>query len=162
MSRYLTDDELEDRALRFRRGLGLEGQAHIDLMTVIKKLKAEHSGFDYLRVRDDDMQDAEGQWDAGKRLMTLRESTFRGMQAQRPRDRMTVAHELSHCLLGHSGIRNRSLVLTAAEQHARDVRQEESEAKRLAPRILAPAYLIAPEDTAFDISSVSASALRRL
>lgn len=166
MSRYRTDDELEGRAKAIRQKLGLEAQPHIDLMTVIQKLKGAFPGFGYKRVRDEELPDAEAQWDADRLTILIRESVFRGMQRNEARARMTVAHEISHFLLNHDGIRNRSLVKTAAERFAREVKREESEATRLAPRLLAPSYLINSDDTPETISrrfgmSLEASAIRR-
>lgn len=166
MSRHMTDEDLEELALRIRRSLNLEGQTHIDLMTVIQRLKTLRPGFGYIRVDNNAMPDAEGQWDAEQQLLKLRESTFQGMQAQRVRDRMTVAHELSHCFLAHNGIRNRSFAKSAAEQFALETVREEREASRLAPRLIAPAYLIDPDDSVDEIRrrfglSLEAAAIRR-
>lgn len=166
MSRYQTDEELEERARLMRRRLGLEQQARIDLMTVIQKLKSSHPGFEYLRVPDREMPDAEAQWDAARKTIRLRESVFEGMQAQHSRARMTAAHEIAHFELGHNGIRNRSLVKTAAERFAAEVKQEEHAARRFAAMLLAPAYLISPDYSVEEISSrfgmsLEAAAIRR-
>ncbi|WP_238231929.1 ImmA/IrrE family metallo-endopeptidase [Methylobacterium thuringiense] len=166
MSRFRTDEELEDKARGLRRRLGLEHQQHIDMMTVLQKLKVENQSFGYLRVPDYQMPDAEGQWDSEKKTIRLRESVFQGMQAQHSRARMTVSHEIAHRELGHGGIRNRSLVKSASERFVSEVKREESEAKRFAARILAPAYLIQSSDTAEDIKSkfglsLEAAAIRR-
>jgi Zn-dependent peptidase ImmA (M78 family) len=55
---------------------------------------------------------------------------------------MTVSHELSHYLLKHEGQLNRSQVKSAAEVSVRRIVNQESEARRLAPRILAPEHLV--------------------
>lgn len=166
MSRYRTNEELEEHARGLRRKLGLEDQHHIDMMTVIQKLKHTVPGFDYRRVPDWQMPDAEAQWDAERMTVRLRESVFQGMQAQHSRARMTAAHEIAHYSLGHGGIRNRSLVKTAAERFAAEVKREEGEARRLAAMILAPAHLVQPTDTIEDISrrfgiSLEAAGFRR-
>lgn len=166
MSMYRSDEELEAKARAVRRSLGVENQHRIDLMTVIVKLKGALPGFDYRRVPDNELPDAEAQWDSQRRTITMRESVFAGMQRHEARARMTVAHELSHLLLDHEGIRNRSITKTPAERFARDIRREESEATRLAQRILAPAYLVVDNDTPEDIAfrfglSMQAAIIRR-
>lgn len=166
MSRYLTDEELEDRARAMRKRLGLEHQARIDMMTIINKLKSERPTFNYRRVSAEELPDGEAQWDFDRQTISMRESVFQGIQGQRNRDRMTVAHELGHFELGHQGVRNRSIVKTAAERYHSVIKQEESEATRFAPRLLAPAYLIKPEDSAETISqkfgiSLQAAEIRR-
>ncbi|TNC12672.1 ImmA/IrrE family metallo-endopeptidase [Methylobacterium terricola] len=166
MARFRTNEELERLARETRVKLGLENQDRIDMMTVIQKLKAAYPGFQYAREPDEILPDAEAQWDSSKRVIRLRESVFRAMQRGEPRARMTTSHEIAHFLLGHEGIRNRSLVKTAAERFANEVKREESEARRLAPMLLAPSYLVKSEDTVDEISrrfgiSLEAAAIRR-
>lgn len=166
MSRYPTDEALEEKARSLRRSLGLEHQAHIDLMTVIQKLKARDPQLQYARVPDYQMPDAESQWDANTKTLRLKESIFQGMQAQHARARMTASHEVSHYVLGHQGVRNRSLAATAAEKFASEVKREEYEARKLAAMMLAPSYLISPADTPSDIAkrfgiSLEAAGIRR-
>lgn len=148
----LTDEEIEKRATSLRKALGIEGQLRPDMMTVIQKTKHSFKKFGYLRVPDDDMPDAEAQWDSDKGILSLRESVFRAMQRDEPRARMTVAHELGHFALKHEGVRNRSLEAGAAEKYLEWVRRDEREAKRFAAAFLAPADFIREDDTAEDIA----------
>lgn len=55
MLRFLSDEELEQRARDLRRKLGLEHQLRIDMMTVTNKLKGANPGFGYARIRDEEM-----------------------------------------------------------------------------------------------------------
>jgi Zn-dependent peptidase ImmA (M78 family) len=66
---------------------------------------------------------------------------------------MTVAHELSHYILGHKGHLNRSVTKSAVEVSVRHIVNQESEARRTAPIILAPEYLIREGATVAEIIS---------
>lgn len=167
MSRLRTDEELEAEARGLRQQLGMEFETQLDLGCVLKKLAIIRPGFKYEQVADWQMTDAEAQWDSERQTIRLRESVFKGMQAQHPRARWTVAHEIGHFQLQHGGIRNRSLAKTAAEKFVSQVRHEESEAKRFASIFLAPAYLVGPEQLADDLRqtfgiSLESAAIRRI
>ena len=162
----ITDEEMEDRARALRKSIGLENQAFLDMMTVIQKIKATYKRFGYLRVPDVKMPEAEGQWDADEGVIHLRESVFCGMQRREPRARWTVAHEIAHFALKHSGLRNRSTTETAAEKYVARVQREENEAQRFAAAFLAPRHLIKETGTAEEIAqrfglSYQAAAIRK-
>jgi hypothetical protein len=140
-----TDDELENTARAFLRKIGLENQVKPDMMTIISKLKHVDPSFEYRRVPDSEMTEAEARWSSRDTEISMRESVFVAMQRGEPRARMTVAHELSHYLLKHEGQLNRSTVKSSAEVAVKRIVIQESEARRLAPRILAPEHLV-PED----------------
>lgn len=147
---FKTDEELETIARNFLRQIGLEFQVRPDMMTVISKLKHKVPSFKYERVPDADMPNAEAQWLSEDFLLRMRESVFVGMQNGQARARMTVAHELSHYLLRHKGLLNRSTQKTITEIAVAQVRRQESEARRLGPVILAPEYLV-PEGATVEI-----------
>jgi hypothetical protein len=58
-----------------------------------------------------------------------------------PRSLFTVAHEISHALLGHKTLRNRSHVKSLVEKAAPSIAVEERDAERLAAAILSPFHL---------------------
>jgi Zn-dependent peptidase ImmA (M78 family) len=149
MSHYRTDEQLEEIVRKFLRRLGLEFQDRPDMMTIIVKTKAAFPGFNYKRVPDSQMASEEAQWDSETWTLAMRESVFEAMQRGEPRARMTLAHELSHFLLEHKGIRNRSISPKTCEKAVRSVRNDEAEAKRCAPIILAPEHL-ASDDVSRD------------
>jgi Zn-dependent peptidase ImmA (M78 family) len=120
---------------------------------VISKLKHVVPNFDYRRVPDKEMPDAEAKWFSEDFELSMRESVFVGMQRGEPRARMTVAHELSHYILGHKGHLNRSVTKSAVEVSVRHIVNQESEARRTAPIILAPEYLIREGATVAEIIS---------
>jgi hypothetical protein len=80
-----TDEELEDIARTFLKRLGIEHQVRPDLMTIITKIKHVNPAFNYERVPDHEMPDAEGQWDSDNCVLRMRESVFVGMQRGEPR-----------------------------------------------------------------------------
>lgn len=139
---YKTDEDLETVARTFLRKIGLEYQVKPDMMTIISKLKHVDRNFGYRRVPDVEMPDAEACWYSEDTEISMRESIFVAMQRGEARARMTVAHELSHYLLKHEGHLNRSPVKSAVEVSVRRIVHQESEARRLAPRILAPEHLV--------------------
>jgi Zn-dependent peptidase ImmA (M78 family) len=76
------------------------------------------------------------------------------MQRGEPRARMTIAHELSHYLLGHKGYLNRRAVKSNAELSVQRIINQESEARRTAPIILAPEHLIPEVASLEDLMSM--------
>jgi Zn-dependent peptidase ImmA (M78 family) len=122
--------------------VGIEQQVRPDLLTIITKIKRANPAFNYERVPDHEMLDAEAQWDSENCVLRMRESVFAGMQRGEPRARMTVAHELSRFILGHTGLLNRSTVKLASERAVERIRHQESEASRLAPALLAPEHQV--------------------
>jgi hypothetical protein len=148
---FKTDEDLEHVARNFLKRIGLEYQVSPDMMTVISKLKHVVPSFNYQRVPDADMPNAEAQWLSDDFILKMRESVFVEMQRGQARARMTVAHELSHYLLKHKGLLNRSTQKTMSEIAVPLVRRQESEARRLGPIILAPEYLVPEGATAEEI-----------
>jgi hypothetical protein len=148
---FKTDEDLEHVARNFLKRIGLEYQVSPDMMTVISKLKHVVPSFNYQRVPDADMPNAEAQWLSDDFILKMRESVFVEMQRGQARARMTVAHELSHYLLKHKGLLNRSTQKTMSEIAVPLVRRQESEARRLGPIILAPEYLVSEGATAEEI-----------
>jgi hypothetical protein len=146
---HKTDEDLEEIARAFLQKIGLEYQIKPDMMTIISKLKHIDPGFKYRRVPDDELPDAEACWYSEDTEISMRESVFVAMQRGESRARMTVGHELSHYLLKHEGLLNRNTVKSAVEVAVRRVVHQESEARRLAPRILAPEHLI-PEGASIE------------
>lgn len=149
MAGYKTDEQLEELVRAFLKRLGLEHQVRPDLMTIITKIKHLDHSFQYGRVSDAAMPEAEAQWDSSARVLRMRESVFVGMQRNETRARMTVAHELSHYLLKHDGVLNREPGAKTTEMIGAKLRHQESEARRTGPILLAPEHLI-PEDATVD------------
>lgn len=164
--KYMTDIDIENTARNIRRNLGMENSSPFDLMTAIVNLKEMYRNFNYLKVPDKQMPHAYAMFDSSKSQIIMRQSIFEGMQRRDPHACMTVAHELSHFLLSHGGIRNRSVQTASYERQISQIRKEEREASRLAAVLLAPEYLIDRSWSAEEISfkfgvSLTAATLRK-
>ncbi len=117
------------------------------MITVIVKLK--HRGLikNYKRVPDEQMPDGEAYFDPFDQILHVRESTFCAAnsmfapEANRRRSRFTLAHEVGHIWLKHSGVRHRGEAGALQEKLVKQIRQEEREAERFAGAFLAPSYL---------------------
>ena len=153
MAIYRTDEQLEEIGRNFLCRIGLENQIRPDVMTVINKLKRVEAAFNYRRVPDKNMPDAEAEWNSEATEVAMRESIFTGMQHGDPHPRFVVFHELCHYALGHKGTRNRISSSELRQYSAAQVKHEETEATRLAVIIMAPEYLVPEGASAEDIAS---------
>jgi hypothetical protein len=153
MATYRTDEQLEDVGRNFLRLLGIEYQIRPDMMTIIMKLKHKVPSFNYRRVPDAQMPQAEAYWYSDEFELGLRESTFAGIQRGDAHCRFVVAHELSHYALGHKGSLNRLVDGQQRLMSAALVKHQESDANRLAVIILAPEHLVPDNASAEEIAS---------
>ena len=143
------DVEFENSARSLRKLLELEFDPRPYMITVVIKLK--HLGLikNYRRVPDEGMPDGEAYFDPFERILHLRESIFCAAnsmfapESDRRHARFTIAHEVGHIWLKHSGIRHRGAAGATQERLVKQIRQEEREAYRFAGAFLAPAYLAA-------------------
>lgn len=164
MATYRTDEQMEEIGRAFLRGLGLENQVAPDAMTVINKIKRKNDKFNYRRVPDNQMRDAEARWNSDLQEISMRESVFTGMQHGDAHPRFVFFHELSHYALGHKETRNRGTE-RVRDYSVGDIKHEETEASRLAVILMAPEHLVPENATAEEISekfgmSLTASILR--
>ncbi|WP_040637901.1 ImmA/IrrE family metallo-endopeptidase [Microvirga lotononidis] len=97
------------------------------------------------------MPGAEAQWDARKGVLRIRESIVAAMQRGEPRARMTIANEIGHFAMRHSGARSRNDTQTTAGRLGLEAKKEESEARRFAAMFLAPNDLLSSTDTVEEI-----------
>lgn len=135
---FLTDTQIEDRALTHRRELGFRDEQAIDFMTLITKLKQRYPNFNYKRVEDGSLGEAEAQWDSDRKLVLIPETTFQRANAGSPRDLFTIVHEIGHALLGHKGVLNRAPMGNKVERISIRVRSMEYQARRYAAAFLVP------------------------
>ena len=166
MFKYLTDEEFEDVGRQFLARLGLEYRVCPDMLTMIVKLKGVDANFNYRRVADQLLPNAEAQFFSDDNEITMRESVFGAMQANDPRARFTIAHELSHYARGHKGFLNRSTNQVHKAVSGLVIKHQEAEANRLAPILLAPEHLVSDNITVDELVnqfrlSTSAAIIRK-
>jgi Zn-dependent peptidase ImmA (M78 family) len=135
---FLTGEDLDRKALAHRRALGFRDDQPIDGMTLITKLKARYSKFNYRRIPDNTLQHGEAQWDSDRGLLLIPESIFSAMNRGDPRATMTILHEVGHMLLGHKGILHRGAARNRTEQLSARARRMELQARRYAAAFMMP------------------------
>src|ERR1700730_2710473 len=143
------DADFEKAARSLRRLLRLEFDPRPDMITVIFKLKDQGLIKNYRRVPDAEMPDGEAYFDPFDEILHIRESTFcnansmSAPETDRRRARFTLAHEVGHIWLKHTGIRHRGKAGALQERLVKQIKQEEREAERFAGAFLVPSYLAA-------------------
>lgn len=141
MSRRYTPEELKRLVLRLRQRLGLEDVFRLDMRVVLEKMKELFPNFHYERVRDSELKDGEGWYDASQSLLRIPDKTFNALNHHVPRAAFTVAHEIAHWALAHEGERFRRPQKQAYEHATLNIRREEREAEQFAALFLAPDHL---------------------
>jgi len=138
IKRHRPFTEIEEVARRLRVKLDIDHLECPDLISIFEHGLAEvYPGLRLIRALDEDLPDSEAQTDCYERTITVRESVFQGCLEGEPRARMTLAHELGHIALGHSGTRHRDNIAL----ETRDETRQESEAWHFARVFLAPSFL---------------------
>lgn len=135
---FLTDAQIDARALAHRRELGFRDDKGIDFITLMTRLKARYPNFAYERVPDGQLGEAEAQWDSKAKRLLVPESVFAAANRGEGRALMTVAHEVGHALLGHDGTLHRAPAGNRAEQLSPRIRAMEYQARRYAAALLIP------------------------
>jgi hypothetical protein len=137
---FLTNIDVERRALAHRRGLGFIDDQAIDMMTLITKLKVRYasSGFDYRKVPDGSLGEVEAQWNSDTKTILIPMGVYAAGNSGQERALFSVVHEVAHALLGHKGLLNRAPSGNNAERISLRVRSMEREARRYAASFLIP------------------------
>lgn len=102
MSLNLSDETIEKKALEVRDRLGLDYVYALDPETLLKRLK-QKTKLSYRLALDGELGEAEAYLDSDNHLMILSKKVSSGMQLPKNRARFTVAHEIGHYFLGHTG-----------------------------------------------------------
>lgn len=148
---FLSDDEIDKRALGLRKALGIETQKNPDLITCIFKAKGQGLIKGYLRVPD---LEEEASFDPETGILAVREAVFRSANLGVPRSRFTVAHELGHAALGHSRKRLRGPLAHRKDEMVSNVRGDEFQADKFAGAFLMPYDLanMSPDTTSIELA----------
>jgi hypothetical protein len=136
-----TIKELEFIAIQFRNALGMTDVEYIDLTIVLEKMKDLFGGFNYQRVPAAKLHSSRGMYDPDTGLMEIPENVFAGMESGVSHHRFSVAHEISHVVLKHQGVRFRHAKRKAYEKVDGAVWRDEREAEKFAAILLAPTHL---------------------
>jgi Zn-dependent peptidase ImmA (M78 family) len=135
---FLTDAQIDARALAHRRELGFRDDKGVDFLTLMTKLEARYPNFTYERVPDGQLGEAEAQWDSKAKRLLIPENVFAAANRGEGRALMTVAHEVGHALLGHDGTLHRAPAGNRAERLSPRIRAMEYQARRYAAAFLIP------------------------
>lgn len=152
MVKFIPSEDIDKIALAHRRALGFRDDQMIDGMTLITKLKNRYPEFDYRRVPNGSLNSADAQWDDRKKLMTITEATFEGMNQEKPRSLFAIVHEVGHALLGHKGILNRGPSNLVATSLSVNLKRMEHQANSYAAGFLMPDTQLLRRMTANQIS----------
>ncbi|WP_439500172.1 ImmA/IrrE family metallo-endopeptidase [Bosea sp. (in: a-proteobacteria)] len=163
---FLTDAQIDARALAHRRELGFRDDQGIDFITLMTKLKRRYPNFAYERVPDSQLGEAEAQWDSQTKRLLVPEAVYAAANRGEGRALMTVAHEVGHALLGHEGALHRAPAGNRTERLSPRVRAMEYQARRYAAAFLIPdiepvRHLSAGEMSEHYGVSMSAAMLRK-
>ena len=146
--------EISQKAWRVRERLGFTRSEMIDVGSLIERLKSnkdEFANFDVIPRLSSEMGSDEAWADTNAGLVYVRESVLTEALAGKPRPRFTIAHELGHLVLGHSGAPRRN-PNKEIYQSASD-RIFEAEADYFASSLLAPTQLAAGAGNAHEIEA---------
>lgn len=163
---FLTDAQIDARALAHRRELGFRDERGIEFMALMARLKARYPNFSYERVPDGTLTEGEAEWDSERKRLRIPNSVFLAAVAGEGRALMTVAHEVGHALLGHEGTLHRAPAGNRSERISARVRMMEYQARRYAAALLIPDIEAVRHMTAGEMSehfgvSMSAAMLRK-
>ncbi len=142
---------VEKRANLVREKLGISGLRAPDFENILNKLKKIAKKFDYKLGLSSEMGGDEALYDNDANLLLVREGVFHDLKAGQPRARFTVAHELGHYFLGHTGIRRRNA--DKSTYNGPVERAQEIEANIFASYFLVPTQLALDAESPEDISS---------
>jgi Zn-dependent peptidase ImmA (M78 family) len=154
--------EVEEISRRLRKELKIDHLECPDLISIFENgLSEVYPGLRLVRVLDEQLPESEARADCLERTITIRESVYRACLQGEPRARMTLAHEVGHIALDHSGTRHRQ----SLHLGTRNEKREEGEAWHFARAFLAPTYMAVTCKTADQLSkrfglSVDAAEIR--
>ncbi len=98
-------EEIEQVSVRLRQKLGIDALLCPDLLLVLeRKLASVFPGFQFIRMPDAELPEAPAKADCVAKTITVRESIAQQAIYGSGYARMTLAHEIAHIALGHSGI----------------------------------------------------------
>lgn len=152
MPSYMVDPlsrlDIRRYANSIRKSIGLDNTLYFPVLQLLEALPEVYKseGFNYLVVEDREMPtDVHAEYVLDGNCIFVKNSVYEGAYAGVGRDRMTVAHEISHfLLLKQSGIH----LYRSMSQSVPAYRDPEWQAMCLAGEMLVPAHLVKGMDAA--------------
>jgi len=145
--------EIEKYAVMLRKLLGVSLPDAPDMITVIAELSSVIPEFSFQRHIDEELPEelieAPAMADCMNKIIHVRESLYQNLLRGDTRARMTIAHEIGHIVLGHTGNRFRK------DQKGKifgKTKIEEREADIFASRFFAPTSKAVTCDSAHEIA----------
>lgn len=136
---YRTLEEIEEIAVAVRLLIGLDSVLpFLRFCFLLEKLSILAPGFSSRVISDDDLDCAAKVFPDRKEIHFRRSLFYHGRRGD-PHALMCLLHELSHILLGHTGVRCKIPGLDIRYLKDLDEKRDEWEANRLAGAILMPA-----------------------
>jgi Zn-dependent peptidase ImmA (M78 family) len=146
--KYRAFGEIEEVARRLRIKLNVDRLERPALINIFEKgLNDLYPDLRLIRVLDEQLPESEARTDCYEQTITVRESVYQACLRGEARARMTLAHELGHIALGHSGTRHRQNIGLGT----RNEQREEAEAWHFARVFLAPTFMAVTCKTADEI-----------
>lgn len=98
--------EIRQKAEEFRNMLNIPiNQLYVDITRVLERLNLIIPNVTIEIIPDDKLGvDVQAQTDVEKNIIYIKESVYNGAAENNGRDRMTLAHEISHLLLHHPSV----------------------------------------------------------
>jgi len=145
----LSDEVIEKTANKVRAKLGMDFVYAVNPETLLQHLKKKISKFDYRAAQPGELEEAEAFMDCETQVMILSDKVMNEMMLSKSRSRFTVAHELGHYFLGHSGNTKRHPDKT--KYHTPKQKLQEQQADKFASYLLVPTKLALTSKSAKEI-----------
>lgn len=148
MTNYLADPlsraTLRQYALNIRKSTGCESEWYYPILRLLEALPTifdgGNDGLSYVVLQDNEFaENIHAEYDLDENCIKIRESIYDGAYAGKGRDRMTIAHEISHFLLIKA---NHVRLYHSGNEKIRSYQDPEWQAKCLAAELLIPESLV--------------------
>lgn len=144
----LSDETIEKKANELRDRIGMDYVYALDPETVLQRMK-NRTNLLFRLADSGELEDSEAFMDCDNQVMLLSAKVMSDMRTPKSRARFTVAHEIGHYLLGHTGNTKRNpdkaIYMTPKQ------RIQEQQADLFASYLLVPTKLAMSSQSAKEI-----------
>jgi hypothetical protein len=145
---YLTDEEIENEAIKLRQEMALPLEAPLTAEMLLKGIDRAFPGVRLVVVPDEEMTYAAAEADPHEKKIRFRQTAYNQLMNGSAWGLETLAHELGHFQLKHDGIRYRR----GGINHSRKIGNDEPQAHLFAKAFLAPVSKAAGFSSAKDLA----------